>query len=202
MIDPQFDEALITAAFTLAGQKGWPWATPRAAAESAGLDPREARRRYPTQGDILRTFFTQADTYALTGALEEGPTRDRLFDTLMRRFDVLQLHRPGILALLRYLPLDPAQALCLSHATVASMGKLLAAAGVPTTGLPGALRKRGLALVWAYALRAWVKDDSPDLGHTMAALDAALGHAASLATRFTPQAEADFPSPHPSSELA
>jgi hypothetical protein len=37
-----------------------------------------------------------------------------------------------------------------------------------------------MAAVYGSALRAWLKDESADMGKTMAALDRALGHAESL----------------------
>jgi hypothetical protein len=57
------------------------------------------------------------------------------------------------------------------------MGWLLDAAGVSTAGLPGALRVRGLTVVWLAAVRAWARDDSADLAATMRAVDDALQRA-------------------------
>ena len=134
----------------------------------------------------MRAFGRLADAHALTGALTEGPVRERLFDILMRRFDFLQTHRAGVLALLRALPAEPPLALCLARATVTSMGWMLEGAGVSAQGLRGEIRKKGLALVWGYGMRAWVRDDSADLTATMAAVDKALDRADALAARFHP----------------
>jgi hypothetical protein len=206
MSDTDFDQALVSAAFALGAQSGWRKVSPAAAALRAGLDLGEARARFSGCGDILRKFGALADCHALQGALAEGAVRDRLFDTLLRRFDFLQLHRDGVVALLRFLPAAPPLGVCLAHATVESMGWLLEAAGVSATGLRGEVRKRGLALVWGYGVRAWLRDDSADLAATMAAVDKALAQADALATRFAaaPPAGAatDLPSPEGSSELA
>lgn len=186
MTDDEFDAALIKAAFTHAGLSGWHNLSPAAAVREGGLDLGRARQRFPTNYHILRGFVAASDRYALTGALAEGPTRDRLFDTLMRRFDFLQLHRLGVKALLNAVLLDPPLALFLVRANINSMGWYLEAAGVPASGLLGEATKRALALVYAAGVRAWVDDESMDLTHTMAALDTALNRAESLAERFYP----------------
>ncbi|GLR65732.1 hypothetical protein GCM10010909_04100 [Acidocella aquatica] len=206
MTETDFDQALVTAAFALGAEAGWRKVSPAAAALRAGLDLGEARARFSGCGDILRKFGTLADCYALQGALTEGLVRDRLFDTMLRRFDFLQMHRGGVVALLKFLPLAPPLAVCLAHATVDSMGWLLEAAGVCATGARGEVRKRGLALVWGYGVRAWLRDDSPDLAATMAAVDEALTKADALAARFSPPPKVapavDLPSPEAPSEVA
>src|ERR1019366_3553154 len=100
-----------------------------------------------------------------------------LFDLIMRRIDVLQAHRPGVLALLRALPCEPPTAALLACAPRRSMRWLAQAAGVELSGLRGALTLRGLDAVWLWTLRAWQRDESDDLSATMAALDSALNRA-------------------------
>lgn len=215
MTDTDFDQALVTAAFALGADEGWRKVSAAAAARWAGLDLGRARARFGAHGEILRKFGELADHAALTGALTEGPVRDRLFDVLMRRFDFLQAHRAGVLALLKPLALEPVLGVYLAHETSRSMGWLLEAAGVSTGGIRGELRKHGLGLVWAYGVRAWVHDDSADLTATMAAVDTALNRADAIASRFTSPppaaavdepftvpAEADLPFPEDSSAVA
>ncbi len=118
-----------------------------------------------------------ADQAALAETPSEGSMRDRLFDLIMRRIDFLQLHRAGVLALLKALPADPAVALLLGCASRRSLGWLLDATGIPTAGITGRLRVCGLMAVWLWTIRAWRKDEGLDLAATMAALDTALSRA-------------------------
>lgn len=184
MADENFDQALVTAAFALGAGQGWRRVSAAAAAREAGLDMAEARARFGSCAAILRKFGELADVAALTGVVPEGAVRDRLFDMLMRRFDFLQAHRAGVVALMRFVPFEPVLGICLAEGTLRSMGWLLEAAGVSATGLRGELRKRGLAAVWAYGVRAWLRDESADLSATMAAVDKALAQADAIAARF------------------
>jgi hypothetical protein len=177
MDDADFDAALIAAFFRLVGDEGWRHATVAAAARAGELSLTQARAAFPTRAAVLLRFGGLADQAALTDATSDGTVRDRLFDLLMRRFDAMQAHRAGIVALLRALPRHPQTALLLSCATQRSMRWMLQAAGVEATGLRGRLEVRGLLAVWLWALRAWERDESTDLSGTMAALDSALTRA-------------------------
>lgn len=177
MDDTDFDTALIASAMTLAGAEGWRAVTVPAAARAAGLSLSRARVRFPGRRAILSGFGRMADEVAVEDAADEGPVRDRLFDLLMRRFDALQQHRAGVLAVLHGLPFDPAAAVLLACATRRSMRWLLETAGASASGPLGELRVRGLMAVWLWAMRAWERDESEDLTGTMAALDTALARA-------------------------
>jgi hypothetical protein len=190
MTDDEFDAALVAAAFALGADAGWGRVSAAAAAQRVGLDLTIARDRFAHRGMILGRFGKLADIYALTGALDSGPARDRLFDILLRRFDFLQMHRAGVLALLKFIPLEPTWGAYLARATLESMGWMLESAGVSAQGIGGGLRKRGLAVVWAWGMRAWSRDESPDLTATMAAVDVALTRADQIAERLMPAAKA------------
>ncbi len=177
MSDTQFDQALITAAFTLAAESNWAEVSVAAAARAAGLPLERARARFRDRNAILTRFGRLADEAALTGVTEDGSPRDRLFDMLMRRIDAMQSQREGIRALLHALPTNPPLAIVMGAATSGSMAWMLGAAGLQTSGLAGLLRTKGLTAVWLYTLRAWERDDTSDLSGTMAALDRALARA-------------------------
>lgn len=182
MDDEAFDQALIGAAFTLAAERGWQRVSIPEAARAAGLPLARARARFPGRPALLLRFGRLADQAALAELATVGSVRDRLFDLLMRRIDVLQAHRGGVIALLRALPFEPPTAALLACASRRSMRWLLQAVGVDTSGLRGELTLRGLIAVWLWTLRAWERDESADLSATMAALDAALRRAEQAAS--------------------
>jgi AcrR family transcriptional regulator len=177
MDDDAFDRALIAAGFAQAAELGWRHVTIPGAARAAGLPLARARARFPGRATLLLRFGRIADQSALAELTTDGTIRDRLFDLVMRRIDVLQAHRAGVVALLRALPCEPPTAVLLACATRRSLRWLAQAAGVELRGLRGELKLRGLVAVWLWTLRAWERDDSTDLSPTMAALDQALSRA-------------------------
>src|SRR4051794_12496068 len=177
MDDAAFDRALIAAAFQVAAETGWRSASVAAAARAAGLPLVRARERFPGRAALLLRFGRLADQSALAEVPPDGSARDKLFDLLMRRIDALQSHRAGMLVLLRALPAEPPTALLLTLATRRSMRWMLEASGLPTAGINGELRVKGLVAVWLWTVRAWRSDESEDLSATMAALDVALNRA-------------------------
>jgi hypothetical protein len=119
--------------------------------------------------DIDRAVLSQD-----LGEMAEEPARERLFDVLMRRLEVLAPHRQAVRSLLRSARRDAPLALALNALAVRSQQWMLAAAGIHAAGPSGALRAQGLALLFASVLRTWVSDDDPGLARSMAALDRAL----------------------------
>ncbi len=190
MDDTEFDTALVSAAFAQAALTGWPGLSVVDAARAAGLPLGRARARFPGPVAVLMRFGLMADDAALAEIPAEPRARERVFDLLMRRFDVLQEHREGMLALLRSLPLNPVLSLMLGAATLRSMGWMLDTAGVSVAGVRGQVRANALVGVWLYALRAWQKDESADLAGTMAALDKALDQAERFSSLLGAEADA------------
>ena len=207
MDDSDFDRALIASAFDLAARHGWRGVSVIEAARVAGLQPSRARARFPGRAAILLRLGVFADQAALDQPAD-GPVRDRLFDMIMRRFDMLEAHRAGVLALLDALPTEPGTALLLANATRRSMRWLLESAGFDTHGVTGELHTKGLLGVWLWTLRAWRHDESADMAATMSALDHALKRAEQVARWFpsalrtATTAHAAEPGPEPASSSA
>jgi AcrR family transcriptional regulator len=173
-------DRVLDAALELAAEKGWTGLALAEVAARAGVDLVQLHRLYPGKPRLLDALLARIDAAVLAGGsgeeTDERP-RDRLFDVLMRRFDALQPHRAGFIAILRDLQRDPLVALAGAPKLIGSMEWMLEAAGLGGSGLRTALRARALALLYLAVLRVWAEDDSPDLGRTMAALDARLRQA-------------------------
>jgi len=179
-------DRVIEAALTLAAARGWRDLGLSDIAEEAGLTLAGLRSIFPSKAAVLAAFVRRTDERVLAGGgagggAEGSSARDRLFDVLMRRFDVLQPHRDAVRAIIRGSLCDPVAVLCQGPMLMCSMAWMLEAAGLSSSGLDGALRTKGLALVYLAALRAWLKDDSADLAKTMAVLDRGLRQAEKMA---------------------
>ncbi|GAC1346504.1 MAG: hypothetical protein NVSMB18_28930 [Acetobacteraceae bacterium] len=203
MDEAEFDRAMVAAVFDQAALRGWDEVSLVEAAQESGLDLARVRARFPGRAAVLLRFGVLADQEALAGAGRDGTPRDRLFDLIMTRFEALQRHRAGVLALMASLRTDPFTSVLLYGATLRSMAWLLETAGIPVVGVTGGLRTHGLLALWLYGLRAWEMDESADLSGTMASVDRGLDRAmraeASLPSRGTREGPAplrpDAPGP-------
>ncbi|UFN50887.1 TetR family transcriptional regulator [Roseomonas sp. OT10] len=183
--DPAIDPDALNAFWRVVAEHGWHGVSFRRVAQGSGRTLEALRARYASPMGLLREHTRAVDRQVLAGTLDGqgGSVRDRLFDLLMRRFDALQPNRAGILRLRSDMRRDPLLALALWPQLLASMAWMLEGAEVDTAGPKGLLRVKGLAAVWLAAAQAWAKDESPDLGQTMAALDKALDRAEGFARR-------------------
>src|SRR2546429_2011273 len=126
---------------------------------------------------MLAGQVKETDRAVLDGAdadMAEEPPRERLFDVLMRRLEVLAPQKAAVRSLLRSATRNPGLAFALNGLAVRSQQWMLTAADMDAAGPRGMVRAQGLAMLFASVLRTWVRDDDPGLARTMAALDRAL----------------------------
>jgi AcrR family transcriptional regulator len=196
------DETLISALWRVIAAHGWPGLTMRRLAAEAGTDTAALRERFPTRLELLLLHGRVIDQAVLAGTIpgQGGLARDRVFDVLMRRLDAMQPHREGILRLFEDMRRDPALALALAPHIGIAMRWMLEAAEIEAKSCQARLLAMGLAGVWLATIRAWARDESPDMGSTMAALDSALDRAERIA-RPLGLLRGETPSP-PSAEAA
>jgi ubiquinone biosynthesis protein COQ9 len=170
--------ALREALLRMVAAGGWRDLSYADIAKDAGLSLSAAYEAYPSKAAILTGIGRDIDA-RLFASLDEDPLdgspKDRLFDLLMRRFDVLNEHREAYAALAWELPRTPVEAGCLALQLRRSFANMLEAAGLSASGLRGAFRIEGLGALYACALRVWLKDETADLSKTMAELDKRLG---------------------------
>jgi AcrR family transcriptional regulator len=167
-------DRLVDAALRLIARHGWRRLSMAAIAAAAGLPILTVYRAFPSKPAILCAFARRIDETVLAATLETDPDerpRDRVFDLLMRRFDALRPHRGALEVLGRELPGDPVAALALGAALLRSIAWMLEAADISPHGLRGAITVKLTAAAYASVLRVWLRDDTPDLAPTMAALD-------------------------------
>ncbi len=170
--DPR--DTVIDGALALAAREGWSRVSLADIAEEAGLSLDELRALFPSRNAILAGYAARIDRTVLSDRDPEmagRPAPERLFDVLMRRFDALNEHKEAVRAILRSGAPDPAALVCGRLALHRSMGWMLEAAGLGSAGLRGRFRAEALAALYLSVLPVWLRDDSPDMASTMAALD-------------------------------
>lgn len=172
--------ALRTSLLRLIEAGGWRDLSYAEIAKDAGIGLAAAYRAYTSKAAILTGISRDIDQRILASLDSDpldGSPKDRLFDLMMRRFDLLNEHRAAFATLGWELARTPMEAMAMLCQLNASLGHMLEAAGISASGLRGALRIEGLGAIYAAAMRVWFKDDSPDLARTMAELDKRLSQA-------------------------
>lgn len=173
-------DRIIDAMLALVPLQGWRRLSLAAVAAEAGLPILAVYRRFASKQAILLAHYRRVDEAVLADPPVPEPgehPRDRVFDLLMRRFDALRPAKPAILILGREVPADPASALYAAGGLLRSIRWVLEAAGLETGGWRGGVAVKLTAAAYFSTLRVWLDDDSPDLGRTMATLDARLRRA-------------------------
>jgi len=171
MFDPYTRKGrILAAALSCAAKTRWADVTLLDIAESANLAIVELRDEFATKTDLIAGLLRAIDDEVLKRAAQrtEGQgKRDRLFDIVMTRFDVLGPHK----AALKSIYGSGAADVSLAVPYLSSQHWMLEAAGISTEGATGALRVAGLGVAYAWVFRTWLEDDDPGLAKTMAALD-------------------------------
>ena len=153
-------------------------------AARAGLKLSELRAEFGSTLAILGAHIKEIDRKVLDAGdlkMDEDPPRERLFEVLMGRLEVLAPHKEAVRSLLRSAARNPGLALGLNGLAVCSQQWMLTAAGIGASGPKGMLRAQGLALLFANVLRTWIDDDDEGHARTLAALDRELARGQRLA---------------------
>ena len=175
---------VLDAALALAAEQGWQDVSFGEIIAKAKVDMAEAHEYFDDKTDILIAYGRRIDRQVLDNiskSNDELSMREKLFDLLMERFDVLNENRKAVLSILNSFKDDPKQAVLSFPHLGKSMSRFLEAAAIETDGLLGAAKVTGLIGVYLYTVRTWKEDESPDMAKTMAALDKALDYAESAA---------------------
>jgi ubiquinone biosynthesis protein COQ9 len=171
MFDPYTRKGrILAAALDCAANQRWADVTLLDIAESAHVPLSELRDEFTTKSQLVAGLLRAIDEAVLKRAAKrtEGQEkRDRLFDIIMTRFDVLGPHK----AALKSIYASGAADLSLAVPYLSSQHWMLEAAGIGTDGPAGAIRVAGLGMAYASVFRTWLEDDDPGLAKTMAALD-------------------------------
>lgn len=167
-------EAAVEALMRLAAEQPWSDIEIGDIAREADLSLAELRELFPSKGAVLGGLARIIDRKVLEGDgtdLADEPTRERLFDVLMRRLDAMTPYKPALRRISYALRGDPFSVLALNGVMLNSHRYMLAAAGIDTEGPLGQLKLQGVVIAFARVTQVWLDDEDPALARTMARLD-------------------------------
>jgi len=173
-------DQVIGAALSLAAEQNWDLVSFEEIIEKAGVALGDAYEYFDDKSDVLTAYGRKIDRAMVESVEQLDATlshREQVFDILMERFDIVNENREAVISILTSFKKDPKQAVLSLPHLGRSMSRVLELCEISTQGLTGCLRVSGITGVYLYALKSWMKDDSPDMAKTMAALDKALDKA-------------------------
>jgi len=171
---------LIQSSLDLAAKTSWVDVSIDDIAAHADVKITDAVVLCPDKQSILMAYGYYVDSQLadnFSNEIWDGMSdKDRLFDVLMDRFDILNENRAGVVSIINAVTLDPRQAICHAPMICQSMENVSKIANVSMDGLMGSVKLTALSALYLKILRDWVRDDSVDMPITMANLDKALGY--------------------------
>ena len=126
--------------------------------------------------DLLVAFSAFIDTtvnQSIDVDLKDNqiPIRERLLEALLIRFEALAPYKAGVTKLMKTFPPNPTFVVIGSKSLKLSMEATLTAVGLEAKGIQGAIRVKGLCMIFMSGVCAWAKDNSEDLSATTRILD-------------------------------
>lgn len=168
-------DKIIDTTLELAAERGWSKLKLATIAKGSKISLADLRKNFNSKAAILTAFMARVDGQVLESFTDDPEIgdlpRDRIFDIVMRRFEILETHKPAIQSIHRDLRDNPSDWAELCSATARSQSWMLAGVGLEDAGLRGFLKVNGLALVYGRAMKVWLEDDDPGMARTMAELD-------------------------------
>ena len=102
---------------------------------------------------------------------DQIPIRERLLEALLIRFEALAPYKAGVIKLMKTFPHNPSFVVIGSKSLKLSMEATLTAVGLEAKGIQGAIRVKGMCMIFMSGVCAWAKDNSEDLSATTRILD-------------------------------
>lgn len=172
-------ESVVLASLKIVAEKGWNGLLIQEICSECDLPLTLFLEWFSDKTDVLIAIGQYFDRQVVADIDDvdlDTPLKDRLFETLMSRFDAITDHKKAVLNIIRDIKCDPVTVLVSLPHLNRSMQKMLEVSGEKTNGIRGAFKVYGLAVCYMNTVRVWGEDDSVDLSKTMAALDRNLGY--------------------------
>tara|TARA_B100000575_G_scaffold207868_1_gene169181 strand:+ start:9560 stop:10108 length:549 start_codon:yes stop_codon:yes gene_type:complete len=104
-------------------------------------------------------------------SLEKSSTKDMLFEVLMARLDILNIHRKSIKNLLNFFIYKPHESLRLIPSLINSVILIATYAGINVSSVQGILKVKSIFILYILIIFTWYNDETYSLERTMTTLD-------------------------------
>ncbi len=103
--------------------------------------------------------------------LEKTTPKDMLFEIMMNRYDILNMHRKSIKNLIKYYYTKPNETIYLIPSFFESIILMASLADINISGIKGAAKIKTIFILYILIIITWQNDESPSLEKTMTTLD-------------------------------
>lgn len=173
---PDQTKLIAEAALALAGKHGWDGLSLKDVAKKAKVRQGVAEKQFSDGWDILKWVLKKLEKD--TGDTVKGHLgdnwRDNLMEILMIRFELAQQHRDAYAAIGPSVLRAPPVVRRFAKDFCKTLERMLETAGLPKKKFQPLLTA-GFGAVYLSLVDTWLKDNTPDLSKTMAAIDQRLG---------------------------
>lgn len=173
MKNKDIKEKAFQACLSVIEKEGWKSFTFQKASEISNIPLDVFHNHFQRPSQVMVYLLQKIDEQVLVslGSMEGLSPKDALFEALMARFEAAEAYKPILRIFWREWIHTPEDAPVLACQGYSSITWMLEAAHLKSPGLKGLLQTQGLLVLYLLTLRAWLEDDSPDLGQTMVFLD-------------------------------
>ncbi len=165
---------IVLAALKILARQGWDKLTLDQVARAAKISLAQVKKDFHDGDDLIAAIaqYVGAEALVTVGKLDKNASvKDRLFEIMMARFDVLQQHRAAFLKIMDAMQRNPSLLRRFLPVQFEAMKAMLRFAGATQKKSHEAFSIAGLSGIYALTLCVWRNDNSADLSRTMAALD-------------------------------
>ena len=146
------------------------------------INKKNLQNKIDNKRDLLLNINRYFDfkLHNITDSIDQSTRKDMLFEIMMMRFDILQIHRKPIIKIFEFFKKKPQELVFLLPSLIESMISIAGLAKIPIAGMKGNLKVKGLLVIYFSSFLVWSKDNSESLEKTMTSLDNHLDKAGKL----------------------
>ncbi|MEZ0226563.1 MAG: hypothetical protein ACAH83_18545 [Alphaproteobacteria bacterium] len=169
---PDQTKLIAEAALSLAGKTGWDRLTFKDIAKKAKVSIKDVEAQFSDTWDILKWVLKRLESDTRDGVERHlgRDWRDNLAEILMTRFELAQAHRDAFASLGKSFARHPEAAPRFVRGFYKTLDGMLRLSGV-SKKLCQPVCVAALGAVYLSLVDVWMKDETPDLSKTMAAID-------------------------------
>ena len=146
------------------------------------INKKNLQNKVNNKRDLLRNINNYFDFKLgnIADLIDKSTRKDMIFEIIMMRFDILQIHRKPIIKIFEFFKKKPQELVFLLPSLIESMILMAGLAKIPIVGIKGNLKVKGLLAIYFSSFLVWAKDNSESLEKTMTSLDNHLDRAGKL----------------------